>query len=405
MLHAGQKAILGSARRFNSVACGRRFGKSTLALALAACGAPGSPGGLLQGFPVAWFAPSYKLLDEAWRTAKRFLRGYIAHVDAQQKRLELVNGAAFDFWTLEDPDAGRSRKYALALVDEAAMARNLQEAWEQSIRATLADYKGGAWFLSTPKGRNYFHRLYMLGQDDREGDWQAHHAPTSANPHIDPGEIEAARRSLPERVFAQEYLAQFIEDGAGVFRGIDRTPAAPWLELGEPGASYTIGVDWGRHEDFTVLVVIDHKLRVVHVDRFTGIGYELQTSRLIALWQRFGKCPVLAEANSMGGPLIERLQRQRIPVRAFYTTNASKGAAIEALSLAIENRQLALPQDDRIRFLREELLAFESERLPSGQLRYTAPPGQHDDGVMALAIAYHGAAVPNLAAGLRVAGL
>lgn len=401
MLHAGQKAILGRARRFNTVACGRRFGKSTLALAIAACGAPGTPGGLLQGYPVGWFAPSYKLLDEAWRTARRFLRSYIARVDVQQKRLELHNGAAFDFWTLEDPDAGRSRKYALALVDEAAMARNLQEAWEQSIRATLADYKGGAWFLSTPKGRNYFHRLYVT--DDV--DWQAHHAPTTANPFIDPAEVDAARRSLPERVFAQEYLAEFIEDGAGVFRGVERTPVAPWLEQAEPGASYTIGVDWGRHEDFTVLVVIDHRLRVVHVDRFTGIGYELQTSRLIALWQRFGRCPVLAEANSMGGPLIERLQRQRITVRAFYTTNASKAAAIEALSLAIENGQLALPRDDRVQFLRTELIAFESERLPSGQLRYCAPPGQHDDGVMALAIAHHGAAVPALVPGLKVAGL
>jgi hypothetical protein len=403
MLHAGQKQILRTARRFNTVACGRRFGKSTMALAVAACGSPGAPGGLLQGYPVGWFAPSYKLLDEAWRTAKRFLRGYIAKVDGQQKRLELVNGAAFDFWTLEDPDAGRSRKYAIAIIDEAAMARNLQEAWQQSIRATLADYRGAAWFLSTPKGRNFFHQLHLLG--DSTADWQAHHAPTSANPFIDADEIESARLSLPERVFAQEYLAQFIEDGAGVFRGVDKTPIAPWLDRGLAGNSYTIGVDWGRHEDFTVLVVIDNLLRVVHIDRFTGIGYELQTSRLIALWERFNRCPVLAESNSMGGPLIERLQRQRIPVRAFYTSNSSKASAIEALSLAIENGQLALPDDARVQFLRNELLAYESERLPGGQLRYSAPPGQHDDGVMALAIAYHGAAVPRLASGLKVAGL
>ena len=403
MLHAGQKQILRTARRFNTVACGRRFGKSTMALAVAACGSPGAPGGLLQGYPVGWFAPSYKYLDEAWRTAKRFLRGYIAKVDGQQKRLELVNGAAFDFWTLDDPDAGRSRKYAIAIVDEAAMARNLQEAWQQSIRATLADYRGAAWFLSTPKGRNFFHQLHLLG--DTDADWRAHHAPTSANPFIDAGEIESARSSLPERVFAQEYLAQFIEDGAGVFRGVDKTPIAPWLDRGLAGNSYTIGVDWGRHEDFTVLVVIDNLLRVVHIDRFTGIGYELQTSRLIALWERFNRCPVLAESNSMGGPLIERLQRQRIPVRAFYTSNSSKASAIEALSLAIENGQLALPEDARAKFLRNELLAYESERLPGGQLRYSAPPGQHDDGVMALAIAYHGAAVPRLTSGLKVAGL
>jgi len=178
-----------------------------------------------------------------------------------------------------------------------------------------------------------------------------------------------------------------------------------WLDMAGPGDRYTIGVDWGRHEDFTVFAVLDQHQALVHVDRFTGIGYELQVGRLTALWQRFGCPPILAESNSMGGPLIERLQRARITVRAFHTTNASKAQAIEALSLGIENRQVALPADKRADFLRAELLAYEQERLPSGMIRYGAPPGQHDDGVMALAIAYHGAAVPIIEPGMQVAGL
>ena len=376
-----------------------------MGLAIAACGAPEAPGGLLAGYPVGWFAATYKLLDESWRTARSFLRSYIARVDSQQRRLELTTGAAFDFWTLEDPDAGRGRKYALALVDEAAMARNLQVAWEQAIRPTLTDYRGGAWFFSTPKGRNYFHQLCMRGGDPKHPDWANHPAPTRANPMIDPSEIEAARLSLPERVFAQEYLAEFIEDGAGVFRGVMAAPDCAWRDQAEPGRSYTVGVDWGRHEDFTVFAVIDDRHELVHVDRFTGIGYELQVGRLTQLWRRFGCPPILAESNSMGGPLIERLQRDRITVRAFQTTNASKAQAIEALVLAIENRQLALPKDARVDFLRNELIAFEQERLPSGMVRYQAPPGGHDDGVMALAIAWHGAAMPVIEPGVRVSGL
>lgn len=403
-LHAGQQRILRAAKRFNTVACGRRFGKTTMALALAAYGAPHAPGGVLAGYPVIWAAPTYKLLDEAWRAARRFMRAYVARVDAQQKRLEFSTGGALDFWTLEDSDAGRGRKYALAIVDEAAMARNLQEAWEQSIRATLTDLQGAAWFFSTPKGRNYFWQIHQLGLENPP-EWQSHHAPSSTNPHLAPAEIEAARRSLPERVFAQEYLAEFIEDGAGVFRGVTTAPVSAWQAEAQPGRRYTIGVDWGRHEDFTVFSVLDQDCALVHVDRFTGIGYELQVGRLQALWLRFGKPPVLAESNSMGGPLIERLQRMRMTVRAFHTTNASKAQAIEALALAIENRQLAMPADPRVNFLRQELIAYEQERLPSGLIRYHAPDGQHDDGVMSLAIAYHGAAVPQIATAIRVAGL
>lgn len=394
MLHAGQQAILRSARRFNCVACGRRFGKTTLGIALAAHGAPHSPGGLLAGYSVGWFAPSYRLLDEAWRAAGGFLRSMIVRTDAQQKRLELTTGAAFDFWTLEDTDAGRGRKYGLVIVDEAAMARHLEPTWNAAIRPTLTDYRGGAWFFSTPKGRNYFWQLYQRGTGDA-AEWRAHHAPTGANPHIDPTEIEEARRNLPERIFAQEYLAEFLEDGAGVFRRVsdaiddDLLPLLAASRDDGSGPGYSIGVDWGRHNDWTVITVVEvPSNRVVAFDRFNRIEYAFQLERLRALHTRFPAAQIIAEANSMGEPLIEQLQRMGVPVRAFTTTNATKAAIIEALSLALEQGHLHIP---RIPELVRELLAFDQERLPSGAIRYGAPLGQHDDCVMSLALAWSGA--------------
>jgi hypothetical protein len=408
MLHAGQRAILSSAGRFNSVACGRRFGKTTLGLALAYYGAPESPGGLAKGIDVGWFAPTYKLLDEAWRSAKAFLRSMIARTDSQQHRMELVNRSAMDFWSLEDENAGRGRKYGLVIVDEAAMARHLEQAWTAAIRPTLTDLKGGAWFFSTPKGRNYFWQLHQMGA--RGGDWKAHHAPTSANPHIDPQEIEHARQALPERIFAQEYLAQFLEDGGGVFRrvtaAVDLTlPAEPHLaRAADDGRAYVIGVDWGRHNDFTVFAVIDAKERaVVAIDRFTQIDYAIQMQRLRALHHRFPRAPIMAEVNSMGGPLVEALQRQALPVRAFQTTQASKAQAIEALALAFERGDLRIPA---VQWLVDELLSFEQERMASGAMRYGAPPGGHDDAVMALAICWMGVVGASAApAGTKVQGL
>lgn len=393
--HPGQVAILRSARRFNVVSCGRRFGKTAMGLALAYTGCPASGcRGLGAGFDVGWFAPNYKLLDEAWRNAKHALgaQGVIKRTDTQQHRMELATGGALDFWTLEDPDSGRGRKYGLVLVDEAAMARHLQQAWDAAIRPTLTDHRGGAWFLSTPKGRNFFWELHQRSQ--READWASHHAPTTANPHIDPAEVEQARRSLPERIFAQEYLAQFLEDGGGVFRRVTAAvdsalPTDPHQarDAGD-GRAYVIGVDWGRHNDFTVITVIDARERaVVAVDRFTDIAYEVQLQRLRALHQRFARAPILAESNSMGGPLVEALQRLRLPVRSFQTTAASKAEAIEALALAFEQGALRLPA---VQWLVDELMAFDQERLPSGAMRYAAPRGGHDDGVMSLAIAWHG---------------
>ena len=87
----------------------------------------------------------------------------------------------------------------------------------------------------------------------------------------------------------------------------------------------------------------------------------------------------------MGEPLIEQLQQDGLPVTPFVTTNATKAAAIEALSLAFERGEIEILNDPA---LIGELQAYEAKRLPSGLLRYGAPEGMHDDCVMALALAW-----------------
>jgi hypothetical protein len=95
----------------------------------------------------------------------------------------------------------------------------------------------------------------------------------------------------------------------------------------------------------------------------------------------------LNEANSMGSVNIEALQSEGFPVRPFQTTAGSKNPLIEALALAIERREIALLPDDVLLY---ELASYTLERLPGGGYRYTAPPGAHDDTVMATALAWHG---------------
>jgi hypothetical protein len=107
---------------------------------------------------------------------------------------------------------------------------------------------------------------------------------------------------------------------------------------------------------------------------------------------------IIAERNSMGGPLVERLQRgygrllgqprPALPVYGWDNTNASKAAAIEKLALAVERGELSLLNDQ---VQQAELLAFESTTTVSGMVRYAAPPGMHDDCVIALALANLGA--------------
>lgn len=385
--HQCQKQILDASSRFNVIACGRRFGKTVL-------GINRLVGPALAGKEVGWFSPEYKYLTEAWRDLVRILGPVTSRVLEQEKRIELLTGGVVECWSLSDPDAGRSRKYAHVVIDEAAKVKHLEVAWEASIRATLTDYRGTADFLSTPKGRNFFWKAYRWGQEKKDGEWSSATFPTRANPYIDPLEIESARRQLPERVFAQEYEAAFLEESGGVFRKVMAAIDAGRSDCSgaELGATYSLGVDLARVEDFTVITAIgptEGGLRQVYFERFNQISWERQIAAIAAASRRYGKARVVIDSTGLGDPIVERLARSEgVPCYPYHFTNASKGALIDGLALSIEQGRIRLmdvPEQT------DELLAYEYELLPSRLVRTGAPEGMHDDTVIALALAHWGA--------------
>lgn len=380
-LHPLQIEIKNDPARFKVPCLGRRSGKSFLAVDMTATEV------LQQNHHVGIFAPTYKLLDDIWRDIIRCLYPIITRKDSQQKRIEFITGSTVDFWTLESPDAGRGRKYHLVVIDEAAMARNLQEAWQNAIRPTLIDFNGKALLCSTPKGKNFYYQMYLRGQDDLEPDWKAWQMPTSCNPHIDESEITTAQKELPQNAFKQEIEAQFIDDGGLVFRNFEACTQGHVESMPDANDSYIIGVDWGKLNDFSVFTVFNAtQRRMVEMMRINQLDYLVQSGHLNQLYNKWGCSEVMAEVNSIGEPVIEVLRRQHgMRVTAFKTTNASKNEAIEALALAFENMDITILPNPT---LKNELEQFTIERLPSGVYRYAAPEGMHDDTVMSLALAW-----------------
>ena len=373
--HPAQYRVLQEQKRFNVLCCGRRFGKTTIAIDRLVRPA-------LRCKPVAWFAPTYKLLTDAWQILQKSLKEITIRQSEGDHWLQLIGGGLIDCWSLDNPDAGRGRAYARIVIDEAALVADLEHAWQQTIRPMLADYRGGAWFLSTPKGvANYFHALYQRGQDPASDEWASWQMPTSSNPYIPPSEIEAARGDLTDLAFAQEYLAQFVTWAGAVFRRITDAVQPITLET-----AAMIGVDWGRTGDSTVFTALSGRGHLVGMDRFRGVEYGLQRARLREFWVRHGqRCWIVAESNSMGGPVVEQLRADGLPVVGFQTTSSSKAAIIQGLALAFERGTIRIPDDP---VLIGELQAFEGKMTPSGMMKYGAPAGEHDDTVMSLAIAW-----------------
>lgn len=393
--HPGQQAIADHSARFRIVMCGRRWGKS-------ACGIREVCDVALAGQPAAWFAPSYKIALEAWRELVDRLAPVTSRMSEQDKRLELVTGGIIEVWTLDTPDPARGRKYKLAVIDEAGIVRDLLEVWQAAIRPTLVDLGGRALILGTPKGRRHgFVTLFNRGLTD-DPDWQSFRASTLENPYIPAEEVEIARRELPPEVFAQEFEGVPTDDGANPF-GLDAIRRAiqpdDRLVSTEP---VVYGVDLARSLDYTVIVGLDAYRRIVTLDRWQA-PWAVTKQKVRDL---VGRTPTVADATGVGDAIVADLQQMGVDVTPHVFTQPSKLRLMQRLVAAFQGDELRLPNTSAAQWLVAELEAFEFTYTATG-VKYEAPPGEHDDGVMALALALYGwdrvqGVVPEAPAGLRL---
>jgi hypothetical protein len=324
------------------------------------------------------------LLDN-WRDVRNILAPVITRANDSEHRLELVNGSVVDMWSLDNYDAARGRKYKRVFINEAAMAKNLKDAWTMVVRPTLADFRGGADFGTTPKGLNYFFDLWQAADKD---DWARFHYTTYDNPYIPPDEIDAMRSSLPERVWQQEIMAEFLEDGS-YFQNVEKSAIleAPDDPANHTGHYLVMGVDWALSNDYTVLTVACRDCnRVVGWERFNNLDFTYQRERLYSLYDRWKCIGVLPERNSIGEPNIEIIQGRTTLLLGpdgkpgYMTTATSKPPLIQGLATALEHDGFLVPMD-----YADELRAYEVE-ITTGNPKFSAPDGQHDDRVISLAL-------------------
>lgn len=379
----GQKALALS--QTNDVCfAGRRWGKTQVGVYRILRGATHQVG-LYWWVGLSWRSASMK---RAWRLLKYYIRriwqavgqSHEVHIRESVKELDLPNGSQIWLRTAERQDSLAGEAIRGAVVDEFTLMG--ETVWTEYLEATLLDYQGWALFIGVPKGDNWAARLWANAKNRPK--WRQWQFTTLDNPRMSPESVADIRANVPEALFNQEYLAIIIEGAGAVFRNY-RACIHPMADraLGP----VVMGVDWGKQNDYTVIIAIDtYTRRVIALDRFNTIDWPLQRGRLTTMIQRYKPIKVLAEENSMGGPNISDLQLEGLPVYPFNTNNASKTQIINELALAFEQGSIGIPDNP---ILLAELGAFAMERLPSGLWRYSAPNGLHDDMVIALALANH----------------
>jgi len=213
-----QKEICQSAieNRFVVSCCGRRFGKTHVALRELARAAS-KPDQM-----VYYVAPSYRMAKTiVWDQLKSKLKDlrWIDQSNEAELKLRLKNGSVIYLKGADNPESLLGVGLNYAVLDE---YQDIDpKVWYQILRPTLSDKQGKALFIGTPRGVGSFsHEMFTMAQNTEN--WAAHQFTTLDGGNVPEDEIEQAKRDMDEKTFQQEYLATFNTYSGVVYYNFSR---------------------------------------------------------------------------------------------------------------------------------------------------------------------------------------
>lgn len=209
--HGSQLKAVSRASRYNVVAAGESWGKTTLGVEVLLTSKRGA---LNSKHPVAWFSATDADMVEARRHVMRAIDPLVKR-RVNARRVELTTGGCIDFYSLEKPQE-LFEQYGLIVIDDACQVEGLAGMWEDTLRPMLKVHKGDAWILSGAFGkRNDFYRLWRAAQSDEE--WSAWQFESLANPHL-PADTVKALEEATDLERQQRFEAEFLDVGLQLSR-------------------------------------------------------------------------------------------------------------------------------------------------------------------------------------------
>lgn len=386
ILHPAQVEVVKDLHQFRVVNCGRRFGKTTVAIEEIKGKA------LYHPNRICYIAPTYQQArDIAWETLKKELAPIIFNTN--ESRLELkchtTDGgeSIIQLHGWESVETLRGQYFDFIVIDEVASMRNFWQQWQDVLRPTLIDKKGEVLFISTPKGFNHFYDLYNLELDPIRGkDYKSFHFTSYDNPHIPREELEKSKAEMTEDSFAQEFMADFRKTEGLVYKEFNRSVHL----YGDDGGpkrvvEYIAGIDFG----------FNHPAAVIHVQRDADSVYwvsaewvrtkrtETQVAEYVASC-RFNRIYPDPENPSA----IEVLNQRGLPVMEVVKGKGSVQTGINKVREMFKQNRLFIHQSCQA--LINELETYSYADKDGKQFEPENPIKEHDDALDALRYAITG---------------
>lgn len=279
----GQITIAENKTRFKVIMCGRRWGKTMFGVWVSIRTG-------LQGGRVWWVAPTYKIANEGWTELKKLAYQIneaagkdFVEIRESDKQLIFPNGGMVEVRTSDVEGSLRGAGLDGVVVDEAASHR--ESIWVEELRPALIDKRGWAVFIGTPKGRNWFSRLYDRASNDAYPNWAAWKKETWDNPFISDDErieIEEEYSGRPDK-YKQEILADVGASQYLVYN-FDRD-VHRWTREAPQFIAYYGGLDFGgnsigSHKSAGVIAGLTKNDELIILDEFEEAGPNVTDSQL-----------------------------------------------------------------------------------------------------------------------------
>lgn len=391
------------------VSCGTKFGK-TLGCSVAL-------GAVMPRHPKTtwrWVAPYYSQSIIGYDNLRAILPKQYTKARKSNMQIEMPSiESVCKFTHSQNAEQLEGHQIHGYVIDEAAkVGEQVYYSCRTTVTRTRSVGMGKFLVPSTPVGRNWFYRMCMEAQNEmelaklnnRRAESIFFTAPTSANPFISPQVIEDAKIRLPDRLFRQYYLAEWLDESSTFTNVIECLFGQPfelavgtyaaWFDKKASECSVVIGADWARGKeksgDSTVYIAIDYEAspaKVVGILKIKGLSYTEQIKHLLRFTKAFNECFKIAhDKTGVGIALDDQLELTGLVYEGKHFSRQSKSEMVCNLITAFEQRRISIPNCSD---LKSELDSFEMEVTEQGHMKFQAAQGSHDDMVCALLLAWN----------------
>jgi hypothetical protein len=208
---------------------------------------------------VVYIAPTLKMAKQImWRNLLDMIPpDMVSEINRTDMSLVLkATGTMIRLFGAEVPDRLRGLSISFAVFDEAADIT--EEMWTKIVRPALADQKGDALFLGTPKvsaGSKWFYDMFCDGLDPGKQTYYSYTITTEDAGIVTKDEIEDAKRNMSPFVFETEFLASWLSPTGKVYQPFQRMTHVISNIDDDGKCDLHLGLDFNRFPMSGVLIV------------------------------------------------------------------------------------------------------------------------------------------------------